>query len=344
MPVITETKLNSDIKSGKFSGVYFFYGEEAFLTRTYVQRIKTVALGEDPSDINLLEMNGNPDLNILSDHVEALPFFSDYKVILINDFNPEKLTEEEADAFKELIKNVPDTTIVVFYLTDCSFSLRSEKMKNLFEYIKKYAAVCEFKPLNKMKIGELISKKVARKKRLISRTNAEYLAEITACDLTLASVETEKLCCYIAEGEEITRETIDIMVAKKLETKVFTLSDAIIAGNKNRTLKILNELLEQKAEPIVVLSTLASTFADYYYAKAANEHDIFPQQVASDFGYTGAKATFAARRYSESTKMNLQNLRDSIQIIFNADIKCKSTSIDKRFLLEKTILELIDKR
>ena len=341
MPVVTESKLNSDIRSGKFSTVYFLYGEESFLTQTYAKRIKTKALGDGQVDINLLELDGNPDLSMLSDYVEALPFFAEHRVIMISDFDPEKIAEDEIEAFTKLIQNVPDTTILVFYLINCGVSLRSQRMKNLFATIKQYACVCEFKQLNKMKVGELISKKVAKQKRLISPTNAEYLAEITACNMNLASTETAKLCCYVSEGQEITREIIDIMVAKQLETRVYTLADAMIAGNRSRSFRILDELFEQRVDPIPVLAALSTAYSEYYSSKAAKNMDIIPQQVASDFGYSGAKASFAAKKYNEAAQMEIDRLRKQMQIIFEADVKCKSTSVDKKVLLEETVLKLI---
>ena len=45
MPIITEVQLNTAIKSGNFSPVYFFYGEESFLVKTYAVKIKNTLLG-----------------------------------------------------------------------------------------------------------------------------------------------------------------------------------------------------------------------------------------------------------------------------------------------------------
>ncbi len=342
MPIITEVQLNTAIKSGNFSPVYFFYGEESFLVKTYAVKIKNTLLGSAAVDINLLELSGNPDLNMLSDHAESLPFFAEHKVILINDFNLEKLPEGEFELFESILKNVPDTTVMVFYLTGCGFSLRSGRVKKLFEIIKKYSAVCEFKPLNKMKIGDIILRKVHKQKRLISPSNAEYIAEITACDLNLASVETTKLCCYVAEGKEITREIIDAMTAKRLETRIFTLSDAMIAGNKKEAFKILGELFAQRVDPIPILAALSTVYSDYYTAKAAKTNGVPPQQVSADFGYTGAKAGFAARKYTQAAKMELGALRNAVNIIFDADVKCKSSTVNRQLLLEETVLKIIE--
>lgn len=341
MPVITEAQLNADIRSGKFSTVYFLYGEESFLTQTYAKRIKSKALGDGQVDINLLELDGNPDLSMLSDHVETLPFFSEYRVIMVNDFNPDKISDGEAEGFTQLIQKVPNTTILVFYLTSLNYSPRTQKAKKLFDEIKQYACVCEFSQLNKMQVGELIRKKAAKQKRLISPTNAEYLAEITGCDMNRASVESTKLCCYVAEGQEITREIIDTMVAKQLETNVYALVNTMIAGNKSKAFSLLGELFEQGADPIELLPALSSAYAEYYYAKAAKNMDIIPQQVAADFGYSKGKASFAAKKYNEADKMEMDMLRRNMQIIFEADAKCKSTNIDKKVLMEETVLKLM---
>lgn len=342
MPIASEAQLNSSIKSGSFSPVYFFYGEESFLVKTYAMKIKNKLVGDAATDINLLELSGNPDLNMLSDHVDALPFFAEKKVILINDFNLEKLPESDFEFFESILKNVPDTTVLIFYLTGCGFSLRSGRVKKLFEMFKKYAVVSEFKPLNKMQIGNIICKKVSKQKRLISPSNAEYIAEITACDLNLASVETTKLCCYTEEGKEITRTTIDAMVAKKLETKIFTLSDAMTGGNKKEAFKILSELFSQRVDPIPILAALSAVYSDLYTARAAKETGVPPQQVAADFGYTGMKANFAARKYNQAAKMELQYLRNAINIIFEADVKCKSATINRQLLLEETVLKIME--
>lgn len=341
MPVINEQRLKDDLKSKRFARVYFFYGPEVFLVKTYADKIKNKALGEDVSDMNLLELSGNPELSLMSDYIEAMPFFSEYKVVMINDFNPEKIAENDTEAFLNILANVPDTTIVVFYLTGCTFSLRSQRVKKLFEEIKKYALVCEFKPLTPKETASIIYRKIEREGRKISTQNANYLAEITACDLNLASVETTKLCSYVDKGKEITKEIIDKMVEKRLETKVFTLSDAMISGSGQNAFRILNELFEQRVDPIPILATLSTAYSEYYAARAAAEAGISAAKTALDLGYTGARASFFSKKYAQASKMNMKSLRKALEIICEADVKLKTTRINGNLFLEETVLKLM---
>lgn len=341
MPVINEQKLKDDLKNRRFSSVYFFYGEESFLVKTYAERVKNKALGDGVSDMNLLELSGNPDLSLLSDHVESLPFFAEHKVIMINDFNPEKVAENEAEPLLDILRNAPETTVIVFYLTGCSFSLRAGRVKKLFEEIKKIAAVCEFKPLTPKETAGIIYRKAEREGRRISPQNANYLAEITACDLNLASAETSKLCCYVERGKEITREIIDKMVEKRLETKIFSLSDAMISGSGQEAFKILRELFEQRVEPVAILATLSGAYSEYYVARLGAAEGVQASGVAARLGYTGGRAGFFSRKYSKAAKMSLESLREAMSIILDTDVKLKSRRVNGNIMLEETVLKLM---
>lgn len=342
MAVIKREVLKEDIKNGKLSPVYFLYGEESFLVKSYAERIKNKVLDGDDSGFNLVEISKNPDLSLLADYIEAVPFFADRKVITINDFNPENTDDDYIEELTNILKNIPITAVIVFYLTGISVSMRSAKTKKLLETVKKYGEVCEFKFLTSKEAANVITSKVQKEKRKISPANANYLAEITLCDLNLALMEAQKLCCYVGEGKEITEAIIDKMVEKRLETKVFTLSDAMLGKNRQKAFKILSELFEQRAEPIMILAALASAYSELYLYKSASDSGISFNQVAQDNGFTGYKLTFGAKKYNQARTMEIKTLRKAADIIYDADIKLKSVRVDGRILLEETVLKLTD--
>lgn len=341
MPVVKREALKEDIKNGRLSPSYFLYGEESFLVKSYAERIKNKALGGDDSGINLVEISGNPDFSMLIDHIEAVPFFADYKVIMINDFSLENVDEDKAEELLNILKSIPDTAVLIFYLTGISFSLKSAKVKKLFEGIKKYAAVCEFKPLTSKEAANVITAKVNKEKRKITPSNANYLAEITVCDLNLASAETRKLCSYVGEGGEITKEIIDRMVEKRLETQVFTLSTAMLGKDKRKAFQILNSLFEQRAEPVAVLAALASAYTELYMYKAAINSNVSFNQVAADNKYASTRLYFARTKYDQAKSTEIKALRKAVNIIYDTDTKLKSVKIDGRILLEETVLKLM---
>lgn len=89
-------------------------------------------------------------------------------------------------------------------------------------------------------------KKAAKRGCVISRADAQHIAELTLCDLSLASAETDKLCSYAGTGE-ITAEMIDKLTIKQLDTSIYSLATELLKGNRRQALLILDDLLTQKS-------------------------------------------------------------------------------------------------
>ena len=112
---LTETALSSSIKAGNLENLYFIYGKESFLISMYVDRLIKKAVGDEDNDFNLQRLEGIPDPDVLSEYAEALPVFAEHKVITVKDFDPGKCEDDILKRYIEIISDVPDTTILVFY-------------------------------------------------------------------------------------------------------------------------------------------------------------------------------------------------------------------------------------
>lgn len=336
---MTETELSAEIKSGKIRPVYFFSGDEAFLIKTYVERIKDKVLGKTADDFNLLLMKDNPPSGELSLNLESLPVFAEKKLILLNDLNPDKLSDSELEEYVKIVSDVPDYAVLVIYVTGGEISKKSG-YKKLTAAIQKSGAVCDFQPLTAMKIADLVTRKATRLKCSIIHSDAEYLAEITLCNMTAASSETAKLCAYVGEGGIITREIIDRCVAKQLDTSIYLLSDAITAGKTDESLKILDEFYQQRFEPQKILATLAGAFTDMYRAKLGKSAGISADATAELFRIKKNRVWVISKLYGKLSRVELPYIRQCILIISAADIKMKSSAVNSRTVMEQMLISL----
>ena len=62
-------------------------------------------------------------------------------------------------------------------------------------------------------------------------------------------------------GREITKDDIDLLVTKNLETTVFVVGSALMAGNYDKAYQQLDLLFYQKEEPVAVLAVLSSNLS-----------------------------------------------------------------------------------
>ena len=104
-------RIIQDIKSEQFSNVYLLFGEEAYLRKQYRDKLKSALIAADDS-MNFSAFAGK-DINVneVVDLAGTLPFFAERRVIVIENSGWMKAGN---DRIVELIKDLPDTTFVIF--------------------------------------------------------------------------------------------------------------------------------------------------------------------------------------------------------------------------------------
>lgn len=337
--IVTEERLSADVRAGRISNVYFLYGDEPFLVKTYTDRIIKKAVGDDPLDFNFIKLGSNPDISMLIDYVEALPVFADTKVIVVNDMKPEILKPDELEAYIRMIKNMPDTTILIFSITGVEISETKKASKSFMEAVREAGVVCRLDGVAEGKITEMIMRKTAKSGVVISPEDASYLCERVLGNMTLVVSETAKLIDYVGTGGVITRDVIDKLVGKLLDTGVFELATAINAGEREKAYRILDDLFAERIDAINILSAMTTTYLDFYRAKLGKLTGVLPAQIAEQFGYKGRD--WAIKRAMNSvTKLRLGYLRETIFILSEADLEIKSSPVDTRTILDKTVTKL----
>lgn len=337
---LTEEKLNGDIRGGRIGRVYFLYGKEPFLVKTYTDKIIKKTVGDDPLDFNFMRLSGNPDTAALNDYLEGLPVFAEVKTIIVNDVDPEKMDKETLETYIEIIGNIPDTSVLIFSVTGIQTDDKKAKTKKFIAAVEKAGTVCRLDGIPQAKIAGLIVKKAAKQGIVISGEDAMYLSERVLCNMTLVSEETTKLMSYVGKGGTITREIIDRMVGKLLDTSVYELATAINSGKRAEAFRILDDLMAERIEPVIILSALSGTYLDFYRAKIAKITGVLPPQAAEQFGYPKNREWVLNKAMNAVSKLTVGYLRNTVFILSRADIEIKSVAVDARIILEEAVARL----
>ena len=126
--------INKDIKSNCFKRVYLLYGEEAYLKKSYKKKLIQAIIPEgDTMNFHAYEGKSIPVKEII-DLAETMPFFSEYRLILMENTGFFKTASEEMAAY---IKEVPENTILLFVEEEV------DKRNKLFKAVKDKGYACE---------------------------------------------------------------------------------------------------------------------------------------------------------------------------------------------------------
>lgn len=348
MALSNESDLLKLLKAEEFANLYYFYGKNIQSIETVSRQLSNKLVGKKNSDMNLHKFNGQKlDLSRLSEASEALPMDSGRICILINDLNAEDFPEKDLEFLMEILSDLPSSTTIIIYNTGIDILGRNKfptgKNKKIIDCISKNGIICEFSTPKSNELSKRIIASFEKNNCQISKPNAEYLADLCLCNLLLINNEISKLSSYVQQGE-ITRESIDILVAKQLDSNAFALAKAIIGFDAKKSMQLLDELFAQRLEPIAVMAAISMSFIDLYKARIAVNLGLQVSDVMSDFGIKSNRKFAIENAFKDARKTDVKMLRKCLEILKNADISIKSAGGNGRLQIEKAIVEMLSYR
>lgn len=339
MPELDQAALRTQIKEDKLLPLYLLYGEESYLTSHYASLIVKKALGKQFNDFNYSRFAGK-SLNVdeLADAAYLLPLMQERKCVEVNDLDLDAMPAGELEKLKELVSDPPESCVMVFWQSAVQPSFtKSAKWKAFRQLLLKRGGLVKFARMDEASLARLLCDGAAKRGCRMHTTTARHMVETCGDDMNRLLSELDKLCAYRME-QEISSQDVDLLTVKTLDSTAFDLVRAINRGNADRAFGLLNELFDQKLEPLMILGALSSSYVDMYRAKCASISQVPPQQLAQKLGYKNKDRLRYAM--ADASRMEMKQLRHCLDILLEADTKLKSQRTDPRLVLEQAIMLL----
>lgn len=348
MAVVTENDLKIAVKNRQYKNVYYFYGKDIAAVESYTKALSSRIVSKDSETYNLHSFDGKTiDIDIFSNACDALPVFAEYVCCTVCDLNAETLSADVLNRIIEIVTNLPETTILIFYYTSVDVTdgkkFPTAKNKKLMDAVGKVGGVCNFALKTPDVLAKEIMAKVSKAGCGISRDAAKFLAEQCSCNTLIIENEIDKLTAY-ASGNEITMETVRVLSPRQIETTAFDLARAITRMDTVTAMRLFNDLTEEKIEPIVILYSITGNMLDLYRARAALSCRKGPNDVKEDFGYAKNMGFRVDNAFRDVQRMSMPHLRMCMQTLAETDAAMKSLKTDPRILLEEAIIKMLSFR
>ena len=345
MAVVNENDIKTNVKNNNYSRAYYFYGKDTVAVEKYTKALSARLVSKDSETYNLHSFDGkNLDIELLSDSCEALPVFADYVCCVVSDLNAETLNADQLNTVIDIVKNLPESTVLIFYYTsvDVTDGKRNPTTKNkkLLDAVSKNGSVCNFALKTPDVLAKEIMAAVSKAGCGISRDAARFLAEQCSCNTMIISNEVAKLTAY-AQGNEITMDIIRQLSPRQIETTTFDLAKAIMRMDRKTAMRLFNDLVEEKIEPIVILYTITGNLLDMYRARTAMAVRKGPTDVKTDFGYAKNVEFRVDNAFRDVQKISMPHLRMCIKTLAKTDALIKSSKTPPQILLEEALVKML---
>lgn len=320
--------LESEIKNRKFKSVYLFFGEENYLKNHFLKLIEKTLFPEGKDMINMDVFEGKGiDVQAIGNAIETISLFAEYRLVVIKDSGLfAQGRKNDTTATVDFIKDIPDTTLVVFSESEV------DKRNTLYKQVAKIGKAMEFTLL---KEGDLINFAVRNFNKAglrIDNAAAAYFIRSVSGSMDAIIKETEKLCSYV--DKEVKKSDIDKVCAKSLETKIFDLIGAVGQKNASKALEIYSNLMLMKESPIMVLSMIARQFRIMLQIKASGSRD--PKEISKELSLHSFVVSEAMRQGNNFPE---KSLIEGIKDCLSADIAIKTGRMNDRLAVEMLIIK-----
>lgn len=338
--------------------VYLFIGPEAYQRERCRRLLIDKALTPEERQDGFIRYDlDETELGVVLDDARSFSLFANRRVIWASSAEavlPRRVAKEESEEedgggskegaagmLADYLRNPNPDVVLVFDSSRFEFEGDDKaKIQRVQKYYSAIPAQVEFhrlSPYEARKIAEGEAKRVGLK---IAGPELDLLVEVLGADVSRVVSELEKLALYAGTDRRITSDDLLNMVPNARATTIFALVGALGRGDRTAALDQLDILVKEGEYLPLALAFLATQFRLAMVAKEAGLTNA--AQIQAHFTKQGV-AMWRSRAEQVQQTVNAfskDDLREAVQLIFQADRGIRDARPDDRMVMEHFVLSL----
>ena len=329
---MTYSEFISHLEKKQLSNSYLFVGPEDFLIDDCLKRIVDQVVDPGTKDFNFDVFYGNEvDGGKILDTVNAYPMLSDSRLVVVKDF--QKLPSAGLDLLaKYLEKPVSSTKLV---LTSPKIDLRNKA----FSRIKSKSTYIEFKPLYDNEIPTWIQNYLKGKNLQISHEAGILIHARVGNNLRALVNELDKIILNLEGQSRIEEADVQKVVGVSRNFSVFNLNDAIGNRDLNKSLTILNLMIESGESPTGIVAMMTRHFVNLLKVKGAAAQKKSQNEISA---LTGIPPFFIRKSKEMANNYSSQQFHDIFESLLQADFILKTSQQSPQIALQTLLIKIIN--
>ena len=343
--------LNQDIKNKDIKPLYYFYGEETYLLRKYLQSIKKVLKDEN---ISIIEYDKDSyDDNKLYDNLNEQSLMGTRKLIILDNL---KFTNRnfKLGIIKSMVDSIDENFIIFIdyetenkYATKYAFrkiddiedlmEVRDEDVKKkdktqyLLNIINTYGRLVDFKILDNAEVKRHINTYLKKQNKYMDNFNISFFLELTGLNLSFVFNELDKLINYVGDKEKIEKTDIDNIVTKVPTEEVFKFIDAINQNNKSLAISLYSDLMLKNVSYRMIFYLIKDNYVNLLNIKNKMQNGMSAVNISKD---TKLPEWRVNKYINFASNMEEDYIIDKLNKINNIDYDFMQGDIAQNFLVE----------
>jgi len=328
---------------------YFFYGEEPFLARQFIERVKEILTDKDGEDNSVEKFRlEEHSWSEIIDVARTVPFFTSRRLIFVEIFDVKgaKLSATEEKLLNKYFQTCSTQTVMVVV-----FSGKVKKSSPLVKFFSSLPSSSvileEMRPLKARALLSWIEKQFHMNDKEPTFDATKRLAEVAGNNLDRIHNEIEKIVIYVGEKKQIELDDINQISGWVKSFLEWEIAENLERGDYEQSLLVLDKLLNKEGlRPEYILGSFSRFFSNLLLAKLhlseknKERKSIFREfkpQILEKFG------DFYTRKFNEFFSLvdglSLTDLNRFLAKLEEIDLQIKTSSLSLQTLLEGFLFE-----
>lgn len=320
-----------DLKNHNFRQVYLLYGSEAYLVQQYKHKLLK-ALREEGDTMNFTRFEGKDiSQQEVIDLAETMPFFSDRRVILLEDTG---FFKNKCDLITDYMAELPDYLNLIFVEQEV------DRRSRMYKAVRDKGHAAEFTMPKSEELVKWIGAAFSKNGRKIRTGTAQLLLERTGSDMGNIRNEIEKLICYTEGRDQITTADLDAVSITQTVSKIFDMVRAVAQKDQKQAMALYEDLLALREPPLKILAIMARQFRQMLLSKRMEREGTAVPEIMKALGIPSSYAVRSllscAGRYSFS------ELEGILREFTDMEEAVKTGKIGDRLAVELMIIRCLE--
>jgi DNA polymerase-3 subunit delta len=286
----------------------------------------------------------NSEIRHALSSAEQLPMISSRRIIKITDVvvsataTKDNLRETDEEVLISYLNRPSDTSIVIFVADEL------DKRRKISKLLLEKSVAVEFYTLEESDLIKWAKDKLKEFDADSDEKALRHLVGLVGNNVRRLTIEVEKLAVAALPDKLITFDLVETLVPDSRELSNFELTDYLLSKNKTRALQILKKILDDGAEPLMLLGLIASNFRRLFMSKELMRQGVERREVARILRLPyGKQEDFLAT----ARRADTEKLTRIMQRIALTDLAIKNSiggggTVGSRLQIEMLVCELTD--
>lgn len=267
------------------------------------------------------DMSNNKFIDVIEE-ASMISLFSKTKVIIVNNFTLDILTNIEQEYLEKFI-NSKNKDIYMILISN-----KIDARKKSYKLFKENFKIIETNNMNSENIYDYIYNKINNNKYKIDRIDIEYLISRVGNDINNINNELDKIFIYKEDNKQILKEDIDLLVINNIDNVIYEFTNAILDENYNKVKIMYDKFMIDNISIDYLISSVAGSFRNSLIIKLLKSKNISNSDIGK---IIGKKEYYVKKSFERLYKYSCDDLARYINklAIIDKNIKTSKDYIKK---------------